>query len=243
MPARDTRANPKRPEKFTEAEKTANAKDYAEAVRVEKDRQEAINQDGPVVVVLRGLGRGAGVPLPAKDKTPNFTSMPDVGVPRPQPGSSYGVDRPTSATGSHSGTGPAPVVGHHATAAGADNVTRHVAGEPTSPRVPPTDPTRNIPLPEEPVGTQINTTGTLPPPTTTHTTGPTPPVTGTPPTTGGQLDPLGGGGYRVPPQPDVGPKPGWIGRVPYSSLCSGAYGYDRADQPHEPRTYPGDRDP
>ncbi|GAA1499901.1 hypothetical protein [Streptomyces bangladeshensis] len=227
MPARDTRANPKRPEKFTEAEKTANAKDYAEAVRVEKDRQEAINQMNRLSSYY-AVSEEVLASLPAKDKTPNFTSMPDVGVPRPQPGSSYGVDRPTSATGSHSGTGPAPVVGHHTTAAGADNVTRHVAGEPTSPRVPPTDPTRNIPLPEEPVGTQINTTGTLPPPTTTHTTGPTPPVTGTPPTTGGQLDPLGGGGYRVPlPNPTSGRSLGGSGGYrtpPYAQGRTGTTG-------------------
>ncbi|MEU6593725.1 hypothetical protein ABZ923_31690 [Streptomyces sp. NPDC046881] len=204
MPARDTRANPKRPEDFTPDEKTANAKDYAHAVTVEKDRQEAINQMNRLSSYY-AVSEEVLASLPAKDKTPNFTSMPDVGVPRPRPGSSFGVDRPASATGSHSGTGSTPAIGHHTTVAGADHVTRHVVPGDTSHRVPTTDPTRTIPVPEEPVGTHIDSTGTLPPPTTTHTTGPTPPVTGMPPTSGGQPDPMGGGGYRVPlPNPTSG---------------------------------------
>ncbi|QTE01275.1 hypothetical protein [Streptomyces cyanogenus] len=203
MPARDTRAEPKRPDKFTEAEKTANAKDYAAAVKVEKDRQEAINQMNRLASYY-AVSEEVLAALPAKDKTPDFTSVPDVGVPRPTYWS--GENSPTSGTGSpHTGTGSTPALGHHTAAVGPDHVTRHVVTGDTTPRVPATDPTRNIPLPEEPVGTHIDSTGTLPPPTTTHTTGPTPPVTGMPPTNGGQPDPLGGGGYRVPlPNPTSG---------------------------------------
>lgn len=44
MPSRDSETSRKRPEHFTEAEKTADKGEYEAAVRVEKDRQEAINQ-------------------------------------------------------------------------------------------------------------------------------------------------------------------------------------------------------
>ncbi|MFJ4525262.1 hypothetical protein ACIP4Y_30640 [Streptomyces sp. NPDC088810] len=205
MPARDTRADPKRPEKFTEAEKTANAKDYAAAVQVEKDRQEAINQMNRLSSYY-AVSEEVLASLPAKDQTPNFTSMPDVGVPHPRPDDSYRADRPTAGAGSRTATGSAPAIGHHTTAVGADNVAHHVTGDTTPPHVPTTHNTHTVPLPEEPpVGTNIDSTGTLPPPTTTHTTGPTPPVTGTPPVGGGQPDPLGGGGYRLPlPNPTSG---------------------------------------
>ncbi|ALO96512.1 hypothetical protein SHL15_5444 [Streptomyces hygroscopicus subsp. limoneus] len=206
MPARDTRANPKRPDKFTDAEKAANKAEYDHAVQVEKDRQEAINQMNRLASYY-AVSEEVLAALPAKDKTPNFTSMPKVGVPRPQAGSSYGADRPTAGTGSHTGTGSAPAVGHLTTAVGQDNAVHHVTGGTTSPHIPTTPNNHTVPLPEEPpVGTNIDSTGTLPPPTTTHTAGPTPPVTGTPPAGGGgQPDPLGGAGYRVPlPNPTSG---------------------------------------
>ncbi|KMS70022.1 hypothetical protein ACZ91_66350 [Streptomyces regensis] len=203
MPARDTRANPKRPDKFTDAEKAANKTEYDHAVRVEKDRQEAINQMNRLASYY-AVSEEVLSSLPAKDKTPNFTSMPDVGVPRPS--QRFRESSPASGTGSHTGTGSAPAIGHHTTAVGADNVAHHVTGDTTPPHVPTTHNNHTVPLPEEPpVGTNIDSTGTLPPPTTTQTTGPTPPVTGTPPAGGGQPDPLGGTGYRVPlPNPTSG---------------------------------------
>lgn len=205
MPTRDTRANPKRPKDFTAAEKTANAKDYAEAVSVEKDRQEAINQLNRLSSYY-AVSEEVLASLPAKDQTPNFGSMPDVGVPHPQPDGSYGVGHRTAGASSHTATGSASVIGHHATAVGTDDVAHHVTGHTTPVHVPTTPNAHTTPLPEQPtVGTNIDSTGTLPPPTTTQTTGPTPPVTGTPPTGGGQADPLGGAGYRVPlPSPTSG---------------------------------------
>ncbi|GGZ23482.1 hypothetical protein GCM10010300_78820 [Streptomyces olivaceoviridis] len=200
MPARDTRANPKRPEKFTEAEKAANKTEYDHAVQVEKHRQEAINQMNRLASYY-AVSEEVLAALPAK--APNFTSMPDVGVPRPS--QRFRESSPTSGTGSHTGTGSAPAIGHHTTAVGADNVAHHVTNDTTPHHAPTTHSNHTVQLPEEPsVGTNIDSTGTLPPPTTTHTTGPTPPVTGTPPA-GGQPDPLGGTGYRVPlPNPTSG---------------------------------------
>ncbi|MEV5388667.1 hypothetical protein [Streptomyces sp. NPDC052721] len=203
MPARDTRANPKRPDKFTDAEKAANKAEYDHAVRVEKDRQEAINQMNRLASYY-AVSEEVLASLPAKDKTPNFTSVPDVGVPRPS--QRFRESTPTSGTGSHTGTGSASAIGHHTTVVGAENVAHHVTSDTTPHHVPTTHNNHTVQLPEEPpVGTNIDSTGTLPPPTTTHTTGPTPPVTGTPPAGGGQPDPLGGAGYRVPlPNPTSG---------------------------------------
>ncbi|MBG7699444.1 hypothetical protein HCJ76_15465 [Streptomyces sp. MC1] len=196
MPARDTRANPKRPDKFTDAEKAANKAEYDHAVQVEKHRQEAINQMNRLASYY-AVSEEVLAALPAKDKTPNFTSMPDVGVPRPS--HRFREGSPVPGTGSHAGTGSALAVRHHSTVVGADNVAHHVTGEAAPSHVPTTHNSHTAPLPvEPPVGTNIDSTGTLPTPTTTHTTGPTPPVTGTPPMGGGQPDPLGGAGYRVP---------------------------------------------
>ena len=82
MPSRDSEASRKRPEHFTEAEKAADKSEYAAAVRVEKDRQEAINQMNRLASYY-AVSEEVLASLPAKDKTPEFTAMPDVGVPRP----------------------------------------------------------------------------------------------------------------------------------------------------------------
>ncbi|MEW2286328.1 hypothetical protein [Streptomyces sp. NPDC047841] len=234
MPARDTRANPKRPEKFTEAEKAANKTEYDHAVQVEKHRQEAINQMNRLASYY-AVSEEVLAALPAKDKTPNFTSMPDVGVPRPRPVNSLGTDRPTSGTGSHAGTGSAPAVGHHITAVGVDHVAHHVTGDTTPPHVPTTHDNHAVTLPEEPpVGTHIDSTGTLPPPTTTHTTGPTPPVTSTLPA-GGQPDPLGGAGYRVPvPNPTSGRSLSGSGGYRTPPLAQGRAGTAGLSNPQGP---------
>ncbi|MGJ5752950.1 hypothetical protein FB563_1065 [Streptomyces puniciscabiei] len=197
MPPRDTEANRTRPDKFTAAEKAADKEGYATAVKVEKDRQEAINQMNRLASYYAVSEEVLSL-LPEKDKTPAFTSMPDVGV--PQPSKRYGVDQPVSAVGSgaHGGTGPVSGGGHHATAMVPNSdAPRHVTSDGPTPAQHITD---RIPShPDQPVGTHIDHTGTLPPPTTS-TPGPshTPPVTSTPPTTGGQPDVFGGGGYRLP---------------------------------------------
>ncbi|MEW2134800.1 hypothetical protein [Streptomyces sp. NPDC005435] len=213
MPARDTQASRKRPEHFTAAEKTADKDEYAAAVKVEKNRQEAINQ-------MNRLGSYYAVSeevlasLPAKDKTPEFTSMPDVGV--PQPSRQIGVERPAAATGSpgSSGVAPGAFTGHHVTAA--SPVAHHATSDSPTPKHDTNQ--HKISLPDQPVGsvgTNIDSTATLPPPTTApaHSA---PPITSTPPagdalpnvTGGGLGTPIptrasgrgisGGGGFRTP---------------------------------------------
>ncbi|WP_327727578.1 hypothetical protein OG250_10985 [Streptomyces sp. NBC_00487] len=176
MPSRDSETSRKRPEHFTEAEKTADKGEYEAAVRVEKDRQEAINQMNRLASYY-AVSEEVLASLPAKDKTPEFTAMPDVGVPRPA--KEYRPGGSASATTGESGT--TTVVGHDA--AVTDDAARHgVSDNPRSAK----DITGKIAYPDEPVRTNIDSVGTLPPSTTTPVTGHTPPTLGTPAPGGGQ---------------------------------------------------------
>ncbi|MEV5802157.1 WXG100 family type VII secretion target [Streptomyces collinus] len=217
MPARDSHPSRKRPEKFTTAEKAANKEDYAAAVKVEKERQEAINQMNRLSSYY-AVSEEVLSALPAKGKTPEFASMPDVGVPRPQQVHEGGrsVSGAGSGSGSHVSTGSGGTSipsAHHAAVPG--DVGGHVPNDvPAHTKHVP----EQLPHTDQPVGTNIDSTGTLPPPTTTTPApGHTPPVTGTPPTSGGQPPvfegPMGtpipnrasgrglsgAGGYRTPP--------------------------------------------
>ncbi|WP_078884587.1 WXG100 family type VII secretion target [Streptomyces sp. CCM_MD2014] len=81
MPERDTRPTSKalRPEQLPAPKQVEGNSEYAEAVRVEKNRQEAINQ-------MNRLSSYYAVSeeLLAGMEPPKFTAMPDVGVPKPQ---------------------------------------------------------------------------------------------------------------------------------------------------------------
>ncbi|KOV59877.1 hypothetical protein [Streptomyces sp. MMG1121] len=205
MPPRDTEASRKRPDKFTTAEKTANKDEYAAAVKVEQHRQEAVNQMNRLAsyyavsdAALQDLHKNA----------PDFGSLPNVGVPRPKRDDDS-APQGSPSHGSHS-TSPNAVGGHHPTVQPARHVAVNGTNGTPSPASDTPAPARHatdqVKHPDLPVGTHIDTTGTLPPPTTT-TPGPshTPPVTGTPPTTGSQPNVFDGGGLRVPmPNPASG---------------------------------------
>ncbi|MDX3846398.1 WXG100 family type VII secretion target [Streptomyces europaeiscabiei] len=183
MPSRDPEVSRKRPEHFTEAEKAADKSEYATAVRVEKDRQEAINQMNRLASYY-AVSEEVLASLPAKDKTPEFTAMPDVGV--PQPAKEYRPGGPASGATGEFGT--ATVVGRHATVT--DDAARHGASDnPRSAK----DVTGKITYSGEPVGINIDSVGTLPPSMTLPATGHTPPVLGTPVSGGGQPSMFEGG--------------------------------------------------
>ncbi|MFE7839976.1 hypothetical protein ACFU53_29155 [Streptomyces sp. NPDC057474] len=187
MPSRDSEASRKRPEHFTDTEKAADKSEYEAAVRVEKDRQEAINQMNRLASYY-AVSEEALASLPAKDKTPEFTAMPDVGVPKPEaPRADYG--RSVSGTGSHT-TGTASSVGDQATG----DASRHSASDN---QLTTKDITSKITYPDERVRTNIDSVGTLPPSTTTPVTGHTPPSLGTPAPGGGQAS-MFEGGLRTP---------------------------------------------
>ncbi|MEV6513704.1 hypothetical protein AB0M61_47320 [Streptomyces sp. NPDC051642] len=188
MPPRDTEADRKRPHAFTEAEKTANKAAYTAAVTVEKDRQEAINQMNRLASYYSVSEEGmASLPV----KQPEFSSMPDVGVPKPVAG--YRVE-PVSTTGSGGGTRTTSSTSHHVTIAPTgDDSERATNDIPT----PVKHITGGITHPDVPVGTNIDSVGTLPPASPMPVTGHTPPIAGTPATSAG---PTGGfdSGFGTP---------------------------------------------
>ncbi|MFF4918459.1 hypothetical protein [Streptomyces tendae] len=217
MPERDTRPTSKalRPEQLPTPMQVESNSDYAEAVRVEKDRQEAINQMNRLssyYAVSEGFLAGL--------KPPTFTSMPDVGVPKP---SRSPVD---------SGNGTLPTAGVEGNRTGipsSDRSSASVEG-PSQPQdmrngVVSTDGrTRQFVDLDVPVSTTIDSVGTP--------TLPTAPVSG--PTLPSTLPPGDGGGPTGPFGPSFGPpvSPGRPSRV------DGGPGRTRAPFPAQGRVTP-----
>ncbi|WP_409469321.1 WXG100 family type VII secretion target [Streptomyces sp. HC307] len=185
MPARDPN-NRKRPESFTDAEKAANKEDYDAAVKVEKDRQEAINQMNRLASYYAVSSQQLQV---LQEKPPTFKPMPNVGVPEPErlPGSGPGGS-------ASSGDGAVAGTGHHAQVESSGRAGTYGTGDAPFPS---TSAKGTVTYPESPVGTNIDSVGTLPP-TTTPATGHTLPVTGTPPTVSGQPGVLENYGPQIP---------------------------------------------
>ncbi|MEV5317765.1 hypothetical protein AB0K92_08870 [Streptomyces sp. NPDC052687] len=169
MPARDPR-NLKRPENFTDAEKAAKKDDYDAAVKVEKDRQEAINQMNRLASYYAVSSQQLAA---LQEKPPTFGDVPNAGVPPTAGGAGAaagaavsGAPRGGSAAEYHA---PAEAQGRSDVSESIGTLAPSAVGRPA------------VTLPDDAVGTNIDSVGTLPPTTTTPATGHTPPVTGTPP--------------------------------------------------------------
>ncbi|MET7681543.1 hypothetical protein [Streptomyces sp. NPDC005423] len=193
MPARDTHTSRKRPDKFTPAEKAADKDAYTAAVRVEKDRQEAINQMNR----LSSYYAVSKDELAALNETaPEFKTMPSVGVPRPKRSVVSGSGRTTSG-----GAGKTVATGQHGTAKPTVHaVVQDVAHDPKdAPTRPAQHVVEHVTRPETPVGTSIDSVDTPPAPTTVPTTSHQQPTVGAP----GTGNPTGTleTGY-VPPAPN-----------------------------------------
>ncbi|MEV5613229.1 hypothetical protein [Streptomyces sp. NPDC052225] len=193
MPPRDTRPNAgQRPDQLPVAKQVDGNKDYEAAVAVEKDRQEAINQMNRLssyyVVSAEQLET-------LQQNPPKLEAMPDVGVPRP---ARHGIEDGSS-QGSTSGAGTgstATVRDEHRHA----SVAETVGTDSTSPHRKVVEGT--ITYPDNPVGTEIDSVGTLPSPTATSpSTGPAP-VTGGPNPTGPSANSFGNG--YIPPMTSAG---------------------------------------
>ncbi|MFE0418986.1 WXG100 family type VII secretion target [Streptomyces tendae] len=197
MPERDTRPTSKalRPEQLPAPMQVDGNSEYAEAVRVEKNRQEAINQ-------MNRLSSYYAVSeeLLAGLEPPKFTAMPDVGVPKPQ--KDYRIGMPGARQ-------PGPLQeGESGSITGDQSGT--VMEDRTRP--PTTDGTVDSPgsitrqavYTDVPIATNIDSVGTP--------TLPTAPVPG--PTLPTTLPPGDGGGPTSPFGPSFGPPlpPGRAGR-------------------------------
>ncbi|WP_030177484.1 hypothetical protein [Streptomyces sp. NRRL S-813] len=207
MPARDTQANRKRPDQFTEAEKAADKDGYATAVQVEKDRQEAINQMNR----LASYYAVSNEQLTAVRKNaPTFEAMPNVGVPKPRLARRRDVAGGASGpTIQGSGSSAAP---SHTLAASTLRADAHGIADSMVPAQHVTEHTAPPDVPVgTPVGTNIDNVGTLPPPVTTPPAPHTPPATGMPVSDGGPTNVFGGGPGAPLPNGIPGRSPGGAG--------------------------------
>ncbi|MER5180195.1 hypothetical protein ABT009_17775 [Streptomyces sp. NPDC002896] len=197
MPPRDTRPDPKAVHEIPAVKRVETNDEYVAAVKVEKDRQEAINQ-------MNRLSSFYAVSEEtlAGQEPPVFEPMPDVGVPKPLPTTGDPQpERPENGSlTNESGTG------HHA-------VGRSRSGEEVLPSPKHLD--GSVSYPDRHVGTEIDSVGTLP-----QEAGK--PTTVTPPSVTGPSGPLGGTGphFVAGPVPNVFGGPS--GRSPGLGGATGA---------------------
>ncbi|MFE5598912.1 hypothetical protein ACFQ8O_06945 [Streptomyces coelicoflavus] len=192
MPERDTRPTSKalRPEQLPTPMQVEGNSEYAEAVRVEKNRQEAINQ-------MNRLSSYYAVSeeLLAGLEPPTFTAMPDVGVPKPQ--MDFERDRGTvTAPGGIQGSGAGNIPGSRPTTA-MEGGARPQDADGTV--ISPDGITRQPVYTDVPVATTIDSVGTPTLPTA-PASGQTLPTTLPPVDSSGPTGPLGSGyGTPLPP--------------------------------------------
>lgn len=229
MPPRDSRTDPKAVEDIPEAERVDSNDEYTAAVKAEGHRQEAINQMyrlASFYTVSAGTMAGAEEPV--------FPKMPDVGVPPPlneAPVAPGTVQGPSAFLGdARTAYQNAPDAGPGETRPGEQQSLVKGHSELTT-------------LPQRPVGTEIDSVGTLPPqeavksptgalPTTTGPAGqpgPVPPVapgTAPPALRGTSGRPVGPGGVpvaKIPPSAQ-GRAGGAAGQSPRAAMPGTAAG-------------------
>ncbi|MEU1401341.1 hypothetical protein ABZ471_03065 [Streptomyces sp. NPDC005728] len=212
MPPRDTRpaAEQKLPTQLPKAKQVDGNPDYAAALKVEKNRQEAINQMNRLASYYKVAATDLG-----KQKEPEpVKPITDVGVPRQWADDQkqrYGSGSPSAApTATPRGD---LGEGHAGTATSTGTVVHGHVVPPVKEVHEPSTPTGHD------VGTEINTTTTLPPqaPATPPTSQvPTLPTTGG---GGGQMPPLPPGPMAPPVTPTSGRTPGYgpAGRPPVTA--------------------------
>ncbi|WP_428951924.1 hypothetical protein [Streptomyces sp. cg35] len=172
MPERDTRPADQRkmqPKDYPAHKQVDSNAEYAAAVKVEKNRQEAINQMNR----LSSYYAVSTEQLNAlNSEPPKLRSMPDVGVPKPKVGRRWGGE----AVGSGGSTADTSADGAHASGSSHAQVDgTRVSAPPAVSETPVKDVDGTVTQPDRPVGTEIDSVGTLPSPTTTSpTTGPGP---------------------------------------------------------------------
>ncbi|MFG2605096.1 hypothetical protein ACGFT2_16355 [Streptomyces sp. NPDC048514] len=184
MPPRDTRPahEQKLPTELPKAKQVDGNPDYAAAVRVEKHRQEAVNQMNR----LASYYKVAAIDLGKQEEPQPLKPITDVGVPKVY---GFGEEKRRYGSGGSKSASTAVVRGDVAEShAGATTLNDTEAkGHVPHPR----EVHEPIAHPGRDVGTEINTTTTLPPQ-----------VPATPPSPSGPTLPTsGGGGGQMPPLP------------------------------------------
>lgn len=239
MPAeRDPRPadEQKRPTELPKSKQVDSDPDYATALKVEKNRQEAINQMNRLASFYSVSATALGMALETDPKP--YTPIPDVGVPRP---AAHELPRRSgSSTPSSLGEG---AVGSHGIAAGGHAEPTPSSGTGTGGHVPPLKEAHEPSTPSgHEVGTEINTTTTLPP--QAPATPPSSPMPTVPTAAGGggQTPPLPTGPMAPPIVPATGRTPGYgpSGRLPISGQGrTGSSGTASGRVPQVPTGQPG----
>ncbi|WP_199833737.1 WXG100 family type VII secretion target [Streptomyces sp. NRRL B-3648] len=242
MPAeRDPRPadEQKLPTELPKAKQVDSNPDYATAVKVEKNRQEAINQMNRLASFYSVSAMALGMALETDPKP--YTPIPDVGVPQP---SGWRKDPVPHGTGASGSATVRESVGrsHGSTSAGHAGVATSSGTGVGGGHVPPLKEVHEPSVPSgHEVGTEINTTTTLP--TQTPATPPSSPTPTLPTTSGGgPLPPLPTGPMAPPVVPTTGRTPGYgpSGRLPTSAQGrTGPSGTASGRVPQVPTGQPG----
>ncbi|GGS87842.1 WXG100 family type VII secretion target [Streptomyces cinerochromogenes] len=228
----------KHPEDLPKSKQVDGDPDYAVALKVEKNRQEAINQMNRLASFYSVSATALGMAMETDPKP--YTPIPDLGVPQPS-GRERGWGQGGSGASTPSSMRQGVVRGHgSATGGHAESATSSTTGG--GGHVPPLKEAHEPGAPSgHEVGTEINTTSTLPPQAPT-----TPPNSPTPtlPTTsgGGPMPPLPTGPMTPPVVPTTGRTPGYgpSGRLPVSAQGrTGPSGTAGGRAPQGPTGQPG----
>ncbi|MEU6526031.1 hypothetical protein ABZ892_25205 [Streptomyces sp. NPDC046924] len=166
MPPRDNRTDPKRVEEIPEAKQVDSNDEYTAAVKAEDHRQEAINQ---MYRLASFYTVSAGTM--AKAEEPVFPKMPDAGVPEPSGGNRV-VPPGEREVPRLPGVGDAATADRESANSLAGQ--SRMAGELAPVTKPTVDP---VVRPDQRVGTEINSAGTLLPQEAVKPTTATPPAT------------------------------------------------------------------
>jgi hypothetical protein len=179
MPPRDSRLVPKTVDQIPTHMQVEGNKEYAAAVKAEKDRQEAINQMNRLASFY-----AVSEEVMAGQEPPTFEPMPDVGVPKPERvwDDEYPGDK--SGSGGLGSSREPSATGHRV----AETVVQARPEDIPPPHKPVDD---SISRPDVHVGTKIDSVGTLSPQETPRqSTNVAPTVTGPSGGIGGTVSPL-----------------------------------------------------
>ncbi|WP_327185394.1 WXG100 family type VII secretion target [Streptomyces sp. NBC_01334] len=202
MPPRDSRVDPKKVDDIPTPQRVEGNEEYTAAVKAEKDRQEAINQMyrlASFYTVSSGMMELAEEPV--------FPQMPAVGVPEPDPSLRDPIE-PRGDQGSLSAQQGS--VGTHRSSAETEVVRARSDQQSSHQTV-----VDSVTLPEQHVGTEIDSVGTLPPQQTV-----TPQTVTSPSATGPNANPVS----TAPSFPTVGVPPALRGPAGRTSGFGGMPG-------------------
>ncbi|MFJ1812574.1 MULTISPECIES: WXG100 family type VII secretion target [unclassified Streptomyces] len=202
MPPRDNRLAPKKVDDIPTPQRVEGNAEYTAAVKAEKDRQEAINQMyrlASFYTVSSGMMELAEEPV--------FPEMPRVGVPAPDPSVRDPIE---PRNGQDSLSTLQDSAGTHRSSADTGVVRAR-----SDQQLPHENVEHSVTSPEQHVGTEIDSVGTLPPQQPV-----TPPTVTSPSVTGPTVNPVG----TAPPFSPVGVPPALRGPAGRTSKFGGTPG-------------------